>query len=315
MNRTALCIKMLSILNTRGLVSRAELAQLLETNVRNISEFKKELEVAGYPINYVSGRYGGYRLAAHLLLPMVKLTKEEKSALSEGVQYLTSHSDFLPVGDYQSAMDKVMGSVHETVQPSILFKNGSTDPSEKMREMISICELCRQSCQTVQLVYKSMRSDAYKKIRLQPYELLNVKGYYYVLGYNADIHEFRVYKFSEARMQSCTPLPQQFTRDLDFDVKTYIGQTGLVKDEVCAIDCLISGDAALLIYESEVGINSQKEWIKERELHLQTMMEGRGAAIRFILSLGDACTLLAPQSLKQELRSTLLTMLDKYDTK
>ena len=37
----------LQILNARGFVMRKDLARMLETNTRNIPEFKKELELAG----------------------------------------------------------------------------------------------------------------------------------------------------------------------------------------------------------------------------------------------------------------------------
>ena len=57
MFRTALCIKMLMILFTRDVVSIKELSEELETNPRNIPEYRKELEAAGYPIETVSGRY------------------------------------------------------------------------------------------------------------------------------------------------------------------------------------------------------------------------------------------------------------------
>ena len=50
---------MLEILYSREIIGIAELARLLETNPRNIPEYKKELEKAGYVIDTVAGRYGG----------------------------------------------------------------------------------------------------------------------------------------------------------------------------------------------------------------------------------------------------------------
>ena len=55
MNRTSLCIKMLLLLKSRGKMNTSELAQQLETNPRNIREFRKELEVAGYNIKEIKG--------------------------------------------------------------------------------------------------------------------------------------------------------------------------------------------------------------------------------------------------------------------
>ena len=68
MFRTALCIKMLMIFDV---VSIKELSEELETNPRNIPEYRKELEAAGYPIETVSGRYGGDRLKKTDFFPTV----------------------------------------------------------------------------------------------------------------------------------------------------------------------------------------------------------------------------------------------------
>lgn len=313
MNRTALCIRMLTLLNSRGLLSRSDLAEMLDTNIRNIPEFKRELEAAGYSFESLTGKYGGYRLKMESMIPILQLNDDERDALSESISYLSSHSDFLPLENYVSAIDKIRGAAHSTSSSSsILFKSNSVSLSKRMRTMITLCESCRDNLQTMEIEYKSMRSKVYKKIRLHPYELLNVKGAYYVLGYNADIHEFRVYKFSDARMLSANPISQYFTRDLDFDIKEHIGQTGLMKDDLHEIDCVISGDLALLIYESEVGINSQKEWLDEKVLHLKTIIEGRMEAIRFLLSLGASCKVIEPIELKEEIKEQLNLMINHY---
>ncbi len=64
MGKAAMCIRMLQILNTGRIYKISELADLLDTNPRNILEYKKELEeVAGetnhsFFIETVPGRYG-----------------------------------------------------------------------------------------------------------------------------------------------------------------------------------------------------------------------------------------------------------------
>ena len=81
MSKTSLCIRMLGILYSRDIVSVSELADLLETNPRNIPEYKKELEAAGYYIESYPGRYGGYSLEKSMLFPTVRLTEKEKDGL------------------------------------------------------------------------------------------------------------------------------------------------------------------------------------------------------------------------------------------
>ncbi|MCF0106080.1 MAG: Rrf2 family transcriptional regulator [Holdemanella sp.] len=64
MNRTAKCIEMLVYLSedTENYRKAKDVADYLNTNPRNIREFKRELESAGFGIEEKKGRYGGYRL-------------------------------------------------------------------------------------------------------------------------------------------------------------------------------------------------------------------------------------------------------------
>ena len=105
MNRSSLCIKMLQILNAHDFVTTKELAERLETNPRNIIEFKKELEVAGYVIESVKGRYGGYRLVDKAELPTIRLSEGEKQAMNDAYSYLRNHSDFLNISEYTRAYE------------------------------------------------------------------------------------------------------------------------------------------------------------------------------------------------------------------
>ena len=88
MNRTSLCIKMLLLLKARGKMNTQQLAAELETNPRNIREFKKELITAGYNIKEYKGRYGGYRLDETNLFPVLALTSSQKQALIEAREFM-----------------------------------------------------------------------------------------------------------------------------------------------------------------------------------------------------------------------------------
>ena len=70
MSKASLCIQMLRLLNTGKIFKASELADRLETNTRNIFEYKTELEDAGYLIESIPGRYGGYRLVKSGLFPV-----------------------------------------------------------------------------------------------------------------------------------------------------------------------------------------------------------------------------------------------------
>lgn len=62
MNRTGKCIKMLMLLKKNEKMSSKDLSLALNTNPRNIREYRKELEEAGFEFQIIPGHNGGYQL-------------------------------------------------------------------------------------------------------------------------------------------------------------------------------------------------------------------------------------------------------------
>ena len=108
--KIAQAIKMMNYLASVKKASREELANLLETNVRNITEYRKELINAGYDIGYLRGIGGGYFLDGDNILPNPRLKESEKKALLEASSYLNARYDFLNKNEFNVALGKVLNS-------------------------------------------------------------------------------------------------------------------------------------------------------------------------------------------------------------
>ena len=78
MNKTANCIEMLQLLSSGRSYKTKELAEFLDTNPRNIPEYKKELEECGYRFESMSGKYGGIKLLSSSLIPSISFTVKER---------------------------------------------------------------------------------------------------------------------------------------------------------------------------------------------------------------------------------------------
>ena len=52
-------LRMLAILRSRKKVTRRELAEELEVDIRQITRYKEDLEYAGVTITEIRGKYGG----------------------------------------------------------------------------------------------------------------------------------------------------------------------------------------------------------------------------------------------------------------
>ena len=312
MNRSSLCIKMLQILNAHDFVTTKELAERLETNPRNIIEFKKELEVAGYEIESVKGRYGGYRLLDKASLPKIRLSEEEKQAMNSAYSYLKNHGDFLMMNDYTRAYEKIKSSLtFNSDQSDIYFHALDSKVDNECLEMIKLCEKAKKDCFSITFDYKSLNSNEFNQVELCPYEVLNIKMDYYVLGYNRSKSDFRFYKFSNIRMKNMKLLNKRFTRDLDFKLNTYLGKSGLMKDEILEVEFKITGKNAILYSERSIGVNSITKFVND-ELYVKTIFEGKMNALQFLCSLGSSCILLSPSSLKEELKEEIRKMMENY---
>lgn len=316
MNRTALCLRMLQILNARGFVMRKDLARMLETNTRNIPEFKKELELAGYTIEVSRGRYGGYRLRQPLAISSLPLEQAEMKAVDEAVAYLESRSDYLYFKDFERAYEKIkVQDSSSKKEGGIVFQNQYGVLSTQLIEWIQVAKECRQKNIVVEIEYKSLNKNTYEKRLIHPYEIINVKQAYYLIAYQLSSKDYRCFKFSDVRMKSLRPTSSFFNRDRFFNLKEHIGKTGVMKSEILEVECLIHGQQATLVYEKEIGIYAHKEWLDGHCLHLKTAMESEVEAIEFLLSLGSDHELIAPLYLKEKIYSIIQQMQLLYQPK
>jgi len=284
MKRSARCIQMLQLLKARGFLSREELATLLDTNIRNVSEYRKELEEAGYSIISTTGKYGGYQLDASCLFPIVGLRQEEVKAVSEAISYMKSHDDFLLLPQFLSAMDKLMATLTMEKKEGGIYVKGNTPLLNPMlKEFIMRMDGARNDQLAVDIVYKGMHAKNFEKVRIHPYEILNDAGSYYCLAYSLKAKDYRNFKFSEERMKQVQVSDVKFQRDADFQVSEHIGKKGLIRNEVYELDVLIT-----------------------------TIMEGKIPAMQFLLSLGNQVEVRKPLSLKAELKHIVEDMFRQY---
>lgn len=301
MGKSAKCIEMLQLLKARGLMSRELLAQALNTNIRNLVEYRKELENAGYLIESITGKYGGYRLQTDTYFPVLKLTKEEQKAMLEAQNYLSVQTDFLHHNEFIQAMDKIKLQMRKTETDNIYMKTNYQSIQNDVRSWIQICEEAIRSCSTLELKYKGMKDDQAKTLKIHPYEIVHYQGAYYCLAYSLSAKAFRNYKFSKERMKGIVCTTSHFTRDIGFNVKDHIGNLGLIKDDLHEFEIMITGNEAILVAEKQPGIHPQMHWENDQSLYFKTIMEGKLDVISFLMSLGSHVKIISPQYLKDEI--------------
>lgn len=231
MNRTAKCIQMLMVLRARSVVSTQEMAEILETNPRNIREYRKELEEAGFVIRIRPGTGGGYELVRSKVLAVPSLTERQIRALIQARDYFEADRTFpfekevVPVLDAVISQARI-GPVEEPI--FYMIQNGQT-LSESNRELLFTLQQAIAQRNTILLDYLSRTSPHPKKRKVDPYELICMDGRWYLCGFDHLHGEYRNYRISDKRILSLALTFDYFERDPAFKLKDHIGQTSLIK--------------------------------------------------------------------------------------
>lgn len=309
MNRTALCIKMLNLLKARGRIQAGELAELLDTNARNIREFKKELEVAGYHITSHTGKLGGYELCEDELLPTLSFDQKEMEALKQSIILVKNkNKGFLDVDDYMGAMDKVFAVTRN--QSDIELSFIGTQGNEKDHKVQKWVELSKQAKNNQNIMYLTYQSISSKKVEMfviEPYDLIYYRDSYYLVAYTREREGYRTYKFSPMRMIDLKKGEKKFARDERFRLKDVLGQQSLMKDEMYHLQFKVRGMSAILVNEKTIGIELEKR-MENDVLYVETLMEGKQSIIGYLLSLGHFVEVIGPKNIRKEYENEILKM-------
>ncbi|OCN05195.1 hypothetical protein A4S06_02090 [Erysipelotrichaceae bacterium MTC7] len=312
MNRSALVIKMLNYLKANDVVSREEIANYLETNKRNISEFKKELEVAGYVIESITGKDGGYRLDESTLVPTINLNDREIASLHDASAFLQMHQ-YNQIAVYNEALLKIKNALHEPNQSNNIHYIWSSQTTNNESQMIAKMQEGRDRHQHVRFAYRSLQAKDFETRYVQPYELIVSEDGNYVLAYDRTEKKkpgFKFFKLSEIRMKHVVVEPKRFARDPDFKIDQYVGKQNVIP-EAYRVKIKVTGLHAVLLAERSVGLLETKSKVEDGLL-MEFTMENKTKILEFIRSLGSDCTLLEPLELKDELITSLKETLTKY---
>lgn len=312
--RVANCIKMLEILKDGHKHKKDDLAQALETNPRNIIEYRKDLYDAGYLIEYQNGAKGGYFLDSSCLLPSLNFSNNEKTALIRAYDFL-ENSEFFHLKNFQDAIIKIKANFDtDNILHESYINQAKPIDVDLINEYYNIISKAILDRRKIEIKYESLQRE--KKIKttiIHPYELIMYQNFWYLIARDeSSDKQFKIYKLSK-RIKSLKVLDDKpFYFDEDFKASDYIGKTSLIKLEVFDIELMAKGASAISLSEKKIGLNPTYEWKDNDTLILKTKIEGKYNTIGLILSLGSNAVLLKPQSLIDEIKEIIANMQQNY---
>lgn len=296
MGKAAMCIQMLELLNTGRVYKVSELANLLETNSRNIIEYRKELEEAGYSILSIPGRYGGYQLDKSRIISALKLSPAEKDALMDAYDYLLKKKDFVKKDNLSRAMGKISSSIQQldnTADILVVDHYQLTMSESDIRERYAFIEEAIQQKRVVEIEYQSIKSGA-KTHQLHPYKLFIYNNTWFFLAWNPEVGD--VWYFKLNRIKSYAMLNQTFRVWKYFKAEDYFDGNGFKNHGAFYhVELIVSGVRKHLIKERIYGKNQVIEELPDDKIKVSLDMQNEDSILSFVLGCGLDVEVREPQ--------------------
>lgn len=216
--RATRLVSLLLLLQTRGLVTAAELAGRLEVSVRTVHRDVESLSAAGVPVEAVRGAAGGYRLAGGYRTRLTGLTADEAEALfAAGIPGPAAELGL--GGELAAARLKLLAALPHELQErasraSRLFhldSRGWFRAEDTVPHLPALADCVWRGCR-VRLRYREHRTIVRRTV--DPLGLVLKAGAWYLVARRSV--GMRVYRV--ARVASVRPLEEAFERPEDFDL-------------------------------------------------------------------------------------------------
>lgn len=301
MNKTAICIMMLEVLNSRGILKTNELADILDTNPRNISEYIKELQIAGYDIESIKGKNGGYYLNKKELFPVLRLTEEEKRLLDETNNYLLHRPDFINKKAYTLLASKISSSVNnlEQVKEVTIFDRFPLSIDTKVLEELydKINNAIKNSVK-IEVGYFSSNNREHTHI-LHPYKTFIYNNTWFLLAWNETVNDMGYFKLN--RMNEVKVLNDKFTILRTYQESDYLDKFGMKQNGDYHHIVLDFYKLYIAISERVYGKNQVVKRIDKDITRLECDMQNEDMITSFVLGFGDKVKVIEPEWLKERI--------------
>lgn len=259
MNRTALCIRMIRELAKGVRLNTRTLALRLDTNPRNIREFRREIETAGIRIIEFKGPYGGYELASDqsLLIPS-ELTREDVATLVDAQGFLET-LNYHHLHQIQEVIAKLAVQPKTKAYQGINYINQQS-LSKQEAIYLDLIEQAIAQHRWLQLSYQGLEDQQSMERRVQPYDIFNAQGAYYLLAFDVQRQDYRRFRLSKSRLHHLAILEGTFIPRADYDFTQLIGQQGIVNEQPIEVELRLTEGQLQPIEETNfLDIQSQQD--------------------------------------------------------
>jgi predicted DNA-binding transcriptional regulator YafY len=208
--RLSRLVAILTLLQTKRLVTASELAKRFTVSVRTIYRDIRSLENAGIPVLTEEGK--GYILMEGYRLPPVALTEKEANAIITAEQYMLRNKDASLAKDFSEAVNKIKAVLQDNTRnkANLLgsrIKFYHNTQLERTSNFISTLQSALTNCNLVQFQYQSLSGDLTSRL-VEPFALLSTQDNWLLVGWCRLRKAYRTFRVD--RIKALSILSEQF---------------------------------------------------------------------------------------------------------
>lgn len=222
--RLSRLIAILTILQTKRLLTASELAKKFSVSIRTIYRDMKALEQAGVPILTEDGK--GYALMEGYRIPPVMFTETEAYALITAEQLIKKNADASLVKEYTEAISKIKSILRNNAKDKAnLLSNrivsGQNTNSNRTSNNLSILQLALTNFNLVKIKYYSPDIEKMTERVIEPFAVYTSQENWLLIAFcrlRNDYRAFRLDRIESLQVQNQTFEPHKMTFEEYFEI-------------------------------------------------------------------------------------------------
>ena len=318
--RASRLVSLLLLLQTRGMMTAAELARELEVSVRTIHRDVEALAISGVPIYAERGPHGGIRLVEGYRTRLTGMTAEEADALF--LSGIPGPAAELGLGTVVAAArlkvlaalpTELRGRATRLLERFHLDAAGWFQVGEETPHLATMADAVWEA-RAVEIDYG--RSDQIVTRELEPLGVVLKAGVWYVVARTeAQLRTYRV-----SRIRGAEALDRRFERPSGFDLAAYWAESSAAYErEAPRAEVVIRIRPERIGWLSEaIGRRAADEAERlevvdpEGWVHLRLHVEWPDEVAHAMLRLGSGVEVLEPTEVREQVVATAQRILDRY---
>ena len=286
--------------------TRARLAARYELCERQIA---RDLEVLRHGLGYhIDRTRDGYVIQGAPIVPRLTLTMPEvlALALAAGLARDSGDVDTITLGAAIAKLEALVPPDMLSLLRRELARGRSNSTAARRSETLALLERAWLERRRVRMVYETgMRGGARSERVVEPYHLQRYGRFWILIAYDHLRQAVRDFKVD--RIRAAVLLEEHYTIPDDFDVATYRGTAwGLLRGEAGApvdVELLFTAQAGRWVQEEDRGVPLTVESRPDGSVLVRLRVGITDEMVRWILGYGPECRVLAPDTLRQRVRT------------